>query len=86
MLNPFRQNFLKGKIIKISSRVEVEPHEIFLDNLAQKREEDLGISEKKFEIPISRRTFRLFYAGFLLLALVLFAKTYELQVLKGKSY
>ena len=86
MINPFRQNFLENKVIKISSKVEVEPHEIFLDNLAKKREEGLGISEKKFEIPISRRTFRLFYAGFLLLALVLFAKTYELQVLKGKSY
>ena len=32
--------------------VDIEPHEVFLDKLAQSKEEELGLSEKKFEVPL----------------------------------
>jgi len=36
-----------GKYKIKSSHTGIETHEIFLDTMAHKREEDLGISEKK---------------------------------------
>ena len=35
-----------------NSYTDIEPHEVFLDTLAHENEEKLGISEKKFEVPL----------------------------------
>lgn len=64
---------------------DIEPHETLLDKLAQKKEEELGISGKKFEPPLFKMVLQglLFFS--LLLLLLLFAKTFQLQVLGHKS-
>ncbi|HDZ54532.1 hypothetical protein LCGC14_0102540 [marine sediment metagenome] len=79
------QSFLKNKKVKISSSEEIEPQEIFLDSLAKKREEELDISEKKFEIPLSRKIILGCYFSFLLLILVFLAQTFYLQVVKNED-
>lgn len=65
---------------------DIEPQETLLDNLAKKKEEELGISEKKFETPLSRWTLQ----GFLILAFILFFilffRTFQLQILEGGKY
>jgi len=80
------KNYLKNKKVKMKFKEDIEPHEVFLDILARKKEEELGISEKKFELPISRRTLEVFYILFLISIFVFFAKTFELQILKGKFF
>ena len=65
---------------------EIEPQEILLDSLAQKKEREFGISEKKLEIPLSQKILRGFWFGFLILVLFLFAKTAQLQILEGETF
>lgn len=64
---------------------EIEPHEVLLDKLAKEKEEALGISEKKFEVPIFRPLQLLFYFSILLL-LVLFFRIFQFQVLEGSYF
>ena len=65
---------------------EIEPQEILLDSLAQKKEREFGISEKKLEIPLSQKILRGFWFGFLILVLLLFAKTAQLQILEHETF
>jgi len=64
---------------------ELEPQEILLDGLAQKRERELGIKEMKFEVPPSRRIL----LGFLIFSLigfgVLFLRALQLTIIDGPA-
>lgn len=74
------------KIYRVkNSNVDIEPHEVFLDKLAHSKEEELGISEKKFEVPLKETMSYALFSVFLLLALALFSKTFYLQVVEGKK-
>lgn len=64
---------------------EIEPHEVFLDRLAQKREAEYGVSEKKFEVPLSQAKLRIFYFVFLTLVIFLFGKTLHFQIIRGEE-
>ncbi|MCX6721046.1 MAG: penicillin-binding transpeptidase domain-containing protein [Candidatus Staskawiczbacteria bacterium] len=68
-----------------NSGFDIEPHEVFLDKLAHVREEELGISEKKLEVPLKERISYFMFAIFFLLAAVLLVKIFYLQVLDGKK-
>lgn len=63
----------------------IEPHEVVLDKLAQKKEKELGISEKKFEIPIYRSLYIFFYSSIIIL-LLLILRSFQLQILENKKY
>jgi penicillin-binding protein 2 len=77
---------LKRRKIRTRFRENIEPQETFLDSLAQKREREFGISEKKFETPLSRNILRGFFLFFFLLILVLLARTFQFQVIEGKDF
>jgi len=77
-------NIDKYKIKK--SEGDIETHHVFLDSLAHLREEELGISEKKFEVPLSKKMIYLLFAFFLLFAFILFSKTFYLQIIKGNIF
>ncbi len=64
---------------------EVEPQEVLLDSLAQKKEREIGMSGKRLEVPLSQKI--LSFLGFfsLVLILLLFGKTFQLQVLRGEA-
>jgi penicillin-binding protein 2 len=79
------QEPFKNRKVKMFSREEIEPQEIFLDNLAKKREEELDISEKKFEVPLSRKIIQRFYFAFLFLILIFLAQTFYFQIIKSKD-
>lgn len=68
------------------SNKDIEPHEVLLDKLAKKREEELGISEKKFETPLVKRILQGVLFSIILLFLLLFAKTFQLQVIDGSKF
>jgi penicillin-binding protein 2 len=65
---------------------EIEPHEVLLDSLAKKREEQWGISQIKMEVPLYRRVLQGFFFFCFALLFILFARTFQLQVLEGKKY
>ena len=64
-----------AKTYKIkNSNVDIEPHEVFLDKLAHSKEEELGLTEKKFEVPLKETISYILFGIFLLLAIILFSK------------
>ncbi|MEK7658255.1 MAG: penicillin-binding protein 2 [Patescibacteria group bacterium] len=73
----------KYKIRK--TRGNIETHEVFLDKLAKIKEEELGISEKKFEVPVSEKIVYALFFIFFMLAGALFLKTFYLQAILGKE-
>ena len=64
---------------------DIETHEVFLDKLAKAKEEELGISEKKLEVPLKEKISYILLGIFLLLAVPLFLKTFYFQVVEGKK-
>lgn len=63
----------------------IEPHEVFLDKLAHIKEEEFGISEKKFEVPLGNRKAYILLAVFLFIAISFFVKIVFFQVVQGKK-
>ncbi|MBI3631480.1 MAG: penicillin-binding protein 2 [Candidatus Staskawiczbacteria bacterium] len=77
-------NFSKRYKVK-NSAGNIETHEVFLDDLAKRKEEELGLSEKKLEVPLKEKIIYALFAIFLLLTSSLFVKTFYLQVIEGKK-
>ncbi len=63
----------------------LETHEVFLDSLAHQKEEQLGISEKRFEVAIKTRIILAIFGLFILSAGILFSKTFFLQAIDGTA-
>jgi len=72
--------------IKFKDERDIEPHEILLDKLAKQKEEDWGISVKKVNVPLLEKTLKGFLFVLFLTMLVLFLKTFQLQVIKGETF
>jgi len=77
---------LKKKKIKDKSKFCIEPQEVFLDDLAQKREFDFGISSKKLEVLLSRKILKVFFVFIIILISWLFATTFYLQAIEHDKY
>ncbi|MCK4453821.1 penicillin-binding protein 2 [Candidatus Parcubacteria bacterium] len=76
----------KNRKVKVKFKEEIEPQEILLDNLSKRRHDETGLSEKKLEIPLSKRILQGIYFIFLILILILFGKTFQLQVVQGEDF
>lgn len=75
-----------GKKYRIKeSYGSVETHEVFMDTLAQAKEEELGISEKRFEVKIKEKIIYAIFGLFFIFALGLFSKTAYLQTVEGSA-
>jgi len=70
---------------KNGPHLDIEPHEILLDKLARKKDEELGVSEKKLEVPLLKIILQGLLIFSLLLIFLLFAKTFQLQILDHKN-
>jgi penicillin-binding protein 2 len=68
-----------------NSSADIEPHEVFLDKLARYKEEELGLSEKKFEVPLKEKISYLLFGIFFILAVILFSKVFYFQIFEGKK-
>ncbi len=64
----------------------IETHEVFLDRLAHQKEEEFGLSEKKFEVKIKEKIIYAIFGVFFLLVAVIFSKTFYLEVFQGKQW
>ena len=63
----------------------LETHEVFLDTLAHKKEEEFGLSEKKLEVKIKEKIIYTIFGLFFILAATLFGRTFYFQALKGQE-
>ena len=63
----------------------IETHEVFLDSLAHVKEEELGLTEKKFEVAIKPKVILALFGFFLIGAAVLFGRVFYFQVPEGKK-
>src|SRR3989344_5072341 len=63
----------------------IETHEVFLDSLAHVKEEELGLTEKKFEVAIKSKVILALFGFFLIGAAVLFGRVFYFQVPEGKK-
>ncbi|MCX6718368.1 MAG: penicillin-binding protein 2 [Candidatus Staskawiczbacteria bacterium] len=68
-----------------NSNFDIEPHEVFLDKLAQIEEEKHGLSEKKFEVPLKEKISYMLFGIFFILATVLFFRIFYFQIFQGKK-
>src|SRR3989344_9161957 len=77
--------FLKDKY-KIKEPIgDIETHEVFLDKLAHRKEEEFGFSEKKFEVEIKEKLIYSIFILFFIFSVLLFSKTFYLQVFNGQK-
>jgi len=56
------------------SQKDIEPQEVFLDQLA------------KFEVPLSKKILKGILLFFIIFLFVLFVKTFQFQILENKKY
>jgi penicillin-binding protein 2 len=80
--------FLWSKLnrFKISRGKEIEPQEVFLDKLAEKREEEMGIQENKLEVPLSQKVIFGVFFFFFISILFLLAQTLYFQIFKHEEF
>jgi len=71
---------------KVKLKKDLEPQEVFLDHLAKKKEQELGISEKKLEVPLSAKMLKLVLILFLIIIFGLFIKTFHFQIFEGDKF
>ncbi|MFH1656203.1 MAG: penicillin-binding protein 2 [Candidatus Nealsonbacteria bacterium] len=76
----------KRRKIKLDSIKNIEPQEIFLDNLAKKKEAEFNVSEKKMEVHLSKKTLKGLFFFAIFIILVLFVKTFQFQVLEYNKF
>ena len=77
---------LKNRRIRIRFKENIEPQEIFLDALAQRQETKHGMQKRKFEVPLSKNSTRIFCIGILILLLVLLVKIVHLQIFENSTF
>jgi len=75
----------KNRNIRLSFKEDIEPQEVLLDRLAQKKEEEAGYSEKKFEVPLLKKILEGLFFFSLALFFLLLAKTFQLQVFEKEN-
>lgn len=81
----FGNKFHKRKI-SFYHREDIEPHEIFLDKIARKKEEKLDMEEKKLETPLSKNAVLVPFWCAVIVFSVFFARVVHLQVTRGAEY
>jgi len=86
LFDQFTPKNLKSRKIKGKFKETIEPQEVLLDKLAQRKEEEMGISEKKIEVPLSSKILRIFYSLSIIAVIFLFAQTFYMQIIKGKDF
>lgn len=74
----------KYKVKKVQG--DIETNEVFLDALAHQREEELGLSERKFEVAINAKILIAIFGVFVLAVGILGTKTFYLQIVKGAHF
>jgi penicillin-binding protein 2 len=65
---------------------EIEPEEVLLDRLAKKKEKEMGMFEKKLEVPIFKTALFRFFLLLNLILVILYFRTFQLQIIQAKEF
>lgn len=76
-------NNLKNRKVRLNDKREIQPQEILLDKLSCERDE---FSERKLEVPLSRRSFQILMICSIVIFSILLLRSFQLQVIKGEDY
>ena len=79
------EKYFKNRKIR-NAQNDIELHEIFLDKMAQKKEGEMGISERKIEVPLLRNVLSGLFFFTVFIAFFLFARTFQLQVTQNDKF
>ena len=82
----FLQFFKKNKRKYVKFFDDIEPQEVFLDSLAKKEEERIGIQEKKFEVSLPKKIIKIFFALIIIFIFGFFARSFQIQIRDYKKY
>jgi penicillin-binding protein 2 len=77
--------YLQNKKIKYQSQGNIEPHEVILDRFAKKHEEELGIGERRFEVPLVKKSLLIYLILFVSIIFFLFLRTAYIQLAEGQE-
>ena len=78
--------FGRSRIKRFKQKRDIELHEIVLDKLAREKEREWGISFKRINVPLLDKTLKGFLLVLFLTMIVLFLKTFQLQILEGENF
>lgn len=82
----FQKKPTKGRRLRYSSRKDIEPHEVLLDELSKKKEEEGVVYGKRIEVPLLRNILRFFLLFSISAITLLFLKTLQLQIFQGEEF
>ncbi len=68
------------------SNGDIELHEIILDKLTKKKEEQWGFSSGSIELPLMKKILQAFFISSALILFLLFLRTFQLQVTQGDDF
>lgn len=74
-----------GKVSFEDSK-DLEPQEIFLDKLSEKKEEEMGLSERKMETPLPKWILQVFSFFLFLMVFLLLGRSFQMQIIDGGTY
>lgn len=78
--------YFNKRKLKLRFAKNIEPHEILLDRLTKRGEEEGGVSKRKIEVPLLKNIIQGFLFFSILALCVLFLRTFQLQVLEGENF
>lgn len=85
MFNLLSFGGFNGKVDR-SSKNQVEPQEVFLDRMSRKKEEEMGVSERKLEVPLPKWVLKTFGLVVFTLLFLLLGRSFQMQVIEGEAY
>ncbi len=76
----------KNRKIKNNGKQDICPEEVFLDKLSRRNKDNFDISERKLEVPVSRRCFYGLLTFSFLIFVSLFLRSFQLQIVDGEDF
>jgi penicillin-binding protein 2 len=77
-------NFFRRKRSYLES--DIEPHEVFIDTLAEKKEKEIGISKKRIEVHLSSKKMYSFVLFCFFVLFVLIGRSFYMQIIEKDYY
>jgi penicillin-binding protein 2 len=77
-------NFFRRKRSYLES--DIEPHEVFIDTLAEKKEKEIGISKKRIEVHLSSKKMYSFVLFCFFVLFVLIGRSFYMQIVEKDYY
>jgi penicillin-binding protein 2 len=80
----FGFNFFKKRKRYLEN--DIEPHEVFIDTLAEKKEKEIGVSKKRIEVHLSLKILYAFVFFCFFVLFVLIGRSFYMQIIQEEHY